>query len=174
TFLILFSFFFFFQYYLFFRFFFFFQAEDGIRDATVTGVQTCALPIYRLDVLERARDGVEEGRKRRAVRGVGERIPGSARGRALAFIARLVVREVLQRLCQNLGHAAARAVGHVPIAVLADLPARPIAGARALLDLVCDVDRRRRSRGREPAGRGQHQEKRHANRHSNPPNGQDV
>src|SRR5437867_10162560 len=27
-------------------FFFFFQAEDGIRDRTVTGVQTCALPIY--------------------------------------------------------------------------------------------------------------------------------
>src|SRR5271169_2538309 len=27
--------------------FFFFQAEDGIRDATVTGVQTCALPIWR-------------------------------------------------------------------------------------------------------------------------------
>src|SRR5689334_24179469 len=30
----------------FFFFFFFFQAEDGIRDGTVTGVQTCALPIY--------------------------------------------------------------------------------------------------------------------------------
>src|SRR2546427_3696244 len=28
------------------RCFFFFQAEDGIRDLTVTGVQTCALPIY--------------------------------------------------------------------------------------------------------------------------------
>src|SRR2546430_8694250 len=28
-------------------FFFFFQAEDGIRDLTVTGVQTCALPIWR-------------------------------------------------------------------------------------------------------------------------------
>src|SRR5688572_32475518 len=28
-----------------FCFFFFFQAEDGIRDLTVTGVQTCALPI---------------------------------------------------------------------------------------------------------------------------------
>src|SRR5258706_14270244 len=27
-------------------FFFFFQAEDGIRDWSVTGVQTCALPIY--------------------------------------------------------------------------------------------------------------------------------
>src|ERR1044071_4248843 len=29
------------------QFFFFFQAEDGIRDPLVTGVQTCALPIYR-------------------------------------------------------------------------------------------------------------------------------
>ena len=28
------------------NFFFFFQAEDGIRDDLVTGVQTCALPIY--------------------------------------------------------------------------------------------------------------------------------
>src|SRR2546421_2866297 len=28
-----------------FFFFFFFQAEDGIRDLIVTGVQTCALPI---------------------------------------------------------------------------------------------------------------------------------
>src|SRR6266853_5579906 len=28
------------------RVFFFFQAEDGIRDLTVTGVQTCALPIF--------------------------------------------------------------------------------------------------------------------------------
>src|SRR2546422_1926871 len=29
-------------------FFFFFQAEDGIRDVAVTGVQTCALPISNL------------------------------------------------------------------------------------------------------------------------------
>src|SRR5260370_2186431 len=28
------------------RLVFFFQAEDGIRDSSVTGVQTCALPIY--------------------------------------------------------------------------------------------------------------------------------
>src|SRR5437764_9828542 len=28
-------------------FFFFFQAEDGIRDTSVTGVQTCALPIWK-------------------------------------------------------------------------------------------------------------------------------
>src|SRR5260370_7636821 len=34
--------------------FFFFQAEDGIRDSSVTGVQTCALPIsYVLDTGEK-------------------------------------------------------------------------------------------------------------------------
>src|SRR2546429_3643716 len=32
------------------RVFFFFQAEDGIRDVAVTGVQTCALPISNLAV----------------------------------------------------------------------------------------------------------------------------
>src|SRR5256884_7548875 len=32
-------------------FFFFFQAEDGIRDVAVTGVQTCALPILIDDVI---------------------------------------------------------------------------------------------------------------------------
>ena len=32
--------------------FFFFQAEDGIRDHCVTGVQTCALPISPLGGLE--------------------------------------------------------------------------------------------------------------------------
>src|SRR5437879_9781026 len=33
-------------------FLFFFQAEDGIRDTSVTGVQTCALPICPHGVLE--------------------------------------------------------------------------------------------------------------------------
>src|SRR5690349_23140168 len=49
-FLIFFFFFFFcvFVCFIFFFFFFFFQAEDGIRDLYVTGVQTCALPILGL------------------------------------------------------------------------------------------------------------------------------
>src|SRR6476660_10091288 len=34
-------------------FFFFFQAEDGIRDDLVTGVQTCALPIFERRLLPR-------------------------------------------------------------------------------------------------------------------------
>ena len=33
-------------FFFFFYIIFFFQAEDGIRDKLVTGVQTCALPIY--------------------------------------------------------------------------------------------------------------------------------
>src|SRR2546429_7139774 len=33
--------------------FFFFQAEDGIRDVAVTGVQTCALPISERETLGR-------------------------------------------------------------------------------------------------------------------------
>src|SRR2546425_5651665 len=35
-------------------FFFFFQAEDGIRDKLVTGVQTCALPIWKPAALRTA------------------------------------------------------------------------------------------------------------------------
>src|SRR5437764_2394504 len=40
----------------FFFFFFFFQAEDGIRDTSVTGVQTCALPILAQQMLSQLRD----------------------------------------------------------------------------------------------------------------------
>src|SRR3989475_4856684 len=38
--------------------FFFFQAEDGIRDLTVTGVQTCALPILTVYVPPKAADRI--------------------------------------------------------------------------------------------------------------------
>src|SRR5688572_31525333 len=53
-------------------YFFFFQAEDGIRDLTVTGVQTCALPIslkgsrkpaapdVRAELLDGAADGQQQ------------------------------------------------------------------------------------------------------------------
>src|SRR5207249_7282238 len=51
-------FFFFFCCFIFFFFFFFFQAEDGIRDRNVTGVQTCALPIYRVTLFCISRPGV--------------------------------------------------------------------------------------------------------------------
>src|SRR5258708_10604689 len=41
-------------------FFFFFQAEDGIRDDLVTGVQTCALPIFQADTAK-SLDGLRSG-----------------------------------------------------------------------------------------------------------------
>src|SRR6267378_5671792 len=44
-----------------FFFFFFFQAEDGIRDLYVTGVQTCALPIYLVPELASAPFGCRSG-----------------------------------------------------------------------------------------------------------------
>src|SRR2546421_5752771 len=67
-------------------FFFFFQAEDGIRDLIVTGVQTCALPISaRLDhalgddlahlrcgyEIARNRSGSGRSRRLRSTRGRG-------------------------------------------------------------------------------------------------------
>src|SRR6266496_5260854 len=48
-----------------FFFFFFFQAEDGIRDLYVTGVQTCALPICRVHVAPRG-GRIRRRRRRRA------------------------------------------------------------------------------------------------------------
>src|SRR3989449_4531311 len=39
---------------------FFVQAEDGIRDVAVTGVQTCALPIYRMSFAARLQAELEQ------------------------------------------------------------------------------------------------------------------
>ena len=39
-------------------FFFFFQAEDGIRDDLVTGVQTCALPIPSLSTCSKVHTNI--------------------------------------------------------------------------------------------------------------------
>src|SRR5207249_8375490 len=74
--------------------FFFFQAEDGIRDRNVTGVQTCALPI----------SGAKEGPLRRLVHHRGLR-PGPARfGRRHESLAR--------SLPQRRGRLHARAALH--------------------------------------------------------------
>src|SRR3989337_1793742 len=50
--------------------FLFFQVEDGIRDATVTGVQTCALPIFigrvKTDVVTVSKPDVQTDVNRRS------------------------------------------------------------------------------------------------------------
>src|SRR5256885_6291135 len=57
--------------------FFFFQAEDGIRDYKVTGVQTCALPISRLRsslvvMLSEALEARSEGDRNRGLQRLGD------------------------------------------------------------------------------------------------------
>src|SRR5688572_31359927 len=75
--------------------FFFFQAEDGIRDLTVTGVQTCALPIsarYRRQRARRTADESAEGqsvlggaarRDRESEPDAAERLPAGVRRRQI-------------------------------------------------------------------------------------------
>src|SRR5437762_11062505 len=76
-----------------FFFFFFFQAEDGIRDTSVTGVQTCALPIW--EFREPRRDAIRHLARRLRQRRVpapgNERFP--ARHRPLSEIGRASCRE---------------------------------------------------------------------------------
>src|SRR5690348_17762700 len=53
--------------------FFFFQAEDGIRDGRVTGVQTCALPIS----IRRADRSLRRTRRRRGTERANATVPRS-------------------------------------------------------------------------------------------------
>src|SRR5256885_8002567 len=119
-------------------FVFFFQAEDGIRDYKVTGVQTCALPIYlgRDDALARV---VHLGDVAAALGAAGLALQrcglGPQAGHALIFLAALaavvqglaqaagVVLAVAARLDPGIAHArqaAAHVDGHGRIGVGAD------------------------------------------------------
>src|SRR5258708_28226031 len=63
---------------------FFFQAEDGIRDDLVTGVQTCALPIYPHAL---APDRGWDGRRSRSIQlAAGERGRRDSRETRAAFL----------------------------------------------------------------------------------------
>src|SRR5438309_5129543 len=59
---------------------FFFQAEDGIRDGTVTGVQTCALPISAAAGRRVGVNELDDPMGGLGVRGRGELENGTARG----------------------------------------------------------------------------------------------
>src|SRR5215216_7774856 len=96
--------------------FFFFQAEDGIRDDLVTGVQTCALPISRL---RRRTSGGGGGRMRRVTR------PGPiALLLAIAWLAQVTgtVRSAAQPVQPTCGAA-------TPAAATASPPSRADSGS---------------------------------------------
>src|SRR3712207_8172613 len=65
---------------------FFFQAEDGIRDIGVTGVQTCALPIFAIDMLhsrrlEQIKEEADTAARQRLVDLLMEELHARSRGR---------------------------------------------------------------------------------------------
>src|SRR2546428_1553188 len=72
-----------------FNFFFFFQAEDGIRDLIVTGVQTCALPISL------GKEALFKAVVRETI------VPVIAQGEALARSFTGSARELLERLVRE-------------------------------------------------------------------------
>src|SRR6266516_3310461 len=90
--------------------FFFFQAEDGIRYRTVTGVQTCALPISDDHVAVRWRTG------RRVHRGAYRGIPPTGREVELTGmqLARLEGERMAETWLELDELAAVRAMGLVP------------------------------------------------------------
>src|SRR2546430_5984338 len=105
--------------------FFFFQAEDGIRDLTVTGVQTCALPIWgasctrpgRLTTVSpwppAGRASADQRRRlmgrrspRRAARAGSTTAGQSCDARSCQLLPRHgVLREVVQHPCDKIGRA---------------------------------------------------------------------
>src|SRR2546422_4442224 len=74
-------------------FFFFFQAEDGIRDVAVTGVQTCALPIYH--------------------RSPGDECGGSPRGPASRGVRVRLPRGGCRNASREIGRASCRGRGEI-------------------------------------------------------------
>src|SRR5256885_4120808 len=95
-------------------FFFFFQAEDGIRDYKVTGVQTCALPICLSRFVEERGDDAVDPVERSVLRTIADlSSPAFARGDAaphvdpecLALHTRI---DDAVRLTKELGPAVAR------------------------------------------------------------------
>src|SRR2546430_8228890 len=70
---------------------FFFQAEDGIRDLTVTGVQTCALPILSLLAAAGVAIFVRESRQRARSLGQGLRLSLLAEARRHPVLGRALV-----------------------------------------------------------------------------------
>src|SRR3989475_1666602 len=103
-------------------FFFFFQAEDGIRDLTVTGVQTCALPISRV----RAQARQLAGRERDPAR-VAERLTHWVYGHVEKRLT-VSLPSAVQVLEQRRGDCNEHTVLYVALARAAGLPARAAAG----------------------------------------------
>src|SRR5262249_59041743 len=83
--------------------YFFFQAEDGIRDWSVTGVQTCALPICRGENHVKLQTPFPSDASRRLHRGSARRQPAGGVHRCPGFERRgdAVAREIGRASCRE-------------------------------------------------------------------------
>src|SRR2546426_10490388 len=136
-------------------YFFFFQAEDGIRDYKVTGVQTCALPIWAVRVFEvagevegerihceDARPAGAQRRKRLLVRVVAVGGEDDERIHAgLLPVAEQVVHPAVQRLAAHRGVAGERAAGGGVDAVFDRRRAQDLEGRREGVGETLDDER---------------------------------
>src|SRR5437764_8778889 len=101
----------------FFSCFFFFQAEDGIRDTSVTGVQTCALPIspgerYQVVVHVDAAVLADPDQAGQSVLEDGLRVPAGTSQRLACDASRVVMRhDAAGRLLEEIGRASCRERG---------------------------------------------------------------
>src|SRR5690349_22805453 len=83
--------------------FFFFQAEDGIRVLYVTGVQTCALPIYaRLILINRGEMPVLGDQTKPFGSFVGGNVVNTAQRKTMA---RVATKSLFQREIEKIGRA---------------------------------------------------------------------
>src|SRR2546430_6560398 len=92
--------------------FFFFQAEDGIRDLTVTGVQACALPIYGLTVIVRE-NAVAPVVAVSLLVGMGTRWEQPATAGTCNFLHAVMVEGTAKRSCGELAEAVAALGGKI-------------------------------------------------------------
>src|SRR2546422_9333274 len=86
-------------------FFFFFQAEDGIRDVAVTGVQTCALPISS------ERDRLDAGRSCTERLAEGLQLPSRLQPRAADPLSTTFLRESLEAFVAQKSDPGRRSTG---------------------------------------------------------------
>src|SRR5205807_1545374 len=112
---------------LIYQFFFFFQAEDGIRDYKVTGVQTCALPI-----LEVAGAGYINARVNRAE--LAESLASDVKPRAEAPAGKILVEH------SSINPNKAAHVGHLRNAILGDTFVRLLRFAGREVDVQNYID----------------------------------
>src|SRR2546429_6328348 len=85
--------------------YFFFQAEDGIRDVAVTGVQTCALPIF-VEISEALQGGALRFVRGQSILDVGARSHGNMEAQfCLNFTGDLIV---MQTGANEIGRASCR------------------------------------------------------------------